>query len=90
MVDIIIGAIEPIRPEFNKPQTGAPVVTAELLHIREPRQRVLGPVGTERRKQQRRDPANGKVLTLMIDDATLLPHDLDVGRYKVLLRFMKK
>ena len=43
MIDIIIGGIEPITPSTEqKPPIGAPV-EAELLHIRGPRQRDIGP-----------------------------------------------
>ena len=42
MVDIIIGAIEPITPSKSQPTPSGAPVEAELLHIREPRQRVIG------------------------------------------------
>lgn len=90
MVDIIIGSIEPIRSPTNKPGAGAAPIEAELLHVRDPRQRIIGPLGQERRKQPRQDPLNGKVLTLLIPDGTTLPKDLDNKKYKVLLRFMRK
>jgi len=90
MVDIIIGGIVPPGSPTNKPPTNGTPVEAELLHIRDPRQRITGPLGQERRKQARRDPQNGRVLTLLIPDGTHLPKDLDGKTYKVLLRFMKK
>ena len=90
MIDIIIGSIEPVTPSTAQPNPGGRAVEAELLHIREPRQRVIGPLGHERRRQPRQDPQRGRVLTLLIPDATSLPKDLGVGKYKVLLRFMKK
>ena len=90
MVDIIIGSIEPLGPPPGHPgPTGAPV-EAELLHVRDPRQRIAGPLGQERRKQPRQDPRKGKVLTLLIPDSAALPKDLDTRKYRVLLRFMKK
>jgi len=90
MVNIIIGSIDPLGhlPGKSGP-TGAPV-EAELLHVRDPRQRIAGPMGQERRKQLRKDPFKGKVLTLLISDSTILPKDLDTKKYKVLLRFVKK
>ena len=91
MVDIIIGAITPPGSPVNKPGSpGGTPVEAELLNIREPRQRVAGSLGQERRKQFRQDPQNGRVLTLLIPNSTILPKDLDGKKYKVLLRFMKK
>lgn len=90
MIDIIIGSIEPIAPADEQPiPSGAPV-EAELLHIRRPRQRVIGPQGQERRRQPRQDPYKGRVITLLIPDDSRLPKDLDIRTYKVLLRFMKK
>ena len=90
MVDIIIGAITPPGSSINKPGAGGTPVEAELLNIREPRQRIQEPLGEERRKQFRQDPQNGRVLTLLIPNSTILPKDLDGKKYKVLLRFMKK
>jgi len=90
MVDIIIGSIEPIIPAPAHPQPSGTPLEAELLHIREPRQRVIGPMGQERRRQPRQDPQRGRVLTLLIPDGSALPKDLDTKKYKVLLRFMKK
>lgn len=90
MIDIIIGSIEPITPSTAQPNPGGAPVEAELLHIREPRQRVIGPMGHERRRQPRQDPHRGRVLTLLIPDGSSLPKDLNIGKYKVMLRFMKK
>ena len=90
MVDIIIGAMTPPGSSVNKPVAGGTPVEAELLNIREPRQRIAEPLGQERRKQFRQDPQNGRVLTLLIPNGTILPKDLDGKKYKVLLRFMKK
>nr|WP_321464728.1 hypothetical protein [uncultured Desulfobulbus sp.] len=90
MVDIIIGSIEPITPSPTQPPPSPKTVEAELLNIREPRQRVIGPLGQERRRQPRQDPQRGRVLTLLIPDGSSLPKDLDIKNYKVMLRFMKK
>ncbi len=90
MVDIIIGSITPPGPPINKPGPGAGLIEAELLHIREPRQRIVGPAGQERRKQPRQDPRNGRVLTILIPNGAALPKDLDGKKYEVLLRFVKK
>lgn len=90
MVDIIIGSTMPIGPPTSKPGPSGAPIEAELLHVRDPRQRIVAPMGQERRKQPRQDPRKGKVLTLLIPDGTLLPKDFDVKKYKVLLRFMKK
>ena len=36
------------------------------------------------------DPLQGRILTLLIPNADLLPKDVGQGRYKVLLRFIRK
>ncbi len=90
MVDIIIGSIAPPGPPTGKSEPGGGLVEGELLNVREPRQRIIGPAGQERRRQPRQDPPSGRVLTLLIPDGKALPRDLDGKKYKVLLRFMKK
>jgi len=90
MVDIVIGAIQPIGPLGNKPATTDGSIEAELLNIRKPRHAISGPTGKERRKQFRQDPVNGRVLTVLVPNGTTLPKDLDARRYKVMIRFMKK
>ena len=90
MVDIIIGSIAPTGLPVNKPGPAGGLMEAEILHVRQPRQRMAGPSGQERRRQPRQDPPNGRVLTLLIPDGTVLPKDLDGNKYKVLLRFLKK
>jgi len=90
MVDIIIGSIDPLGSPPIKSDSVGVQVEAELLHVRDPRQRLVGPLGQERRKQPRKDPSNGKVLTLLIGNSAALPKDLDTKKYKVILRFIKK
>ncbi|MCL1981249.1 MAG: hypothetical protein FWG62_09285 [Proteobacteria bacterium] len=90
MVDIIIGSIDPLGSHPGKSNPIGLPVEAELLHVRDPRQRPVGPLSQERRKQPRKDPAKGKVLTLLISDSASLPKDLDLKKYKVILRFIKK
>lgn len=90
MVDIVIGAIQPTGAPVNKPGTMGGAIEAELLDIREPRQAISRPSGKERRKQFRQDPVNGRVLTVLVPNGTILPKDLNSKRYKVMLRFMKK
>lgn len=90
MVDIIVGGIPPAGPPISAARPTGTGVEAELLNIRNPRQRITGPKGRERRKQFRQDPVNGKVLTILVPNGTLLPGDLDCKSYKIVLRFMKK
>lgn len=90
MVDIIVGGIQPTGPPASPAQRIGQGVEAELLNIRSPRKRIIGPKGRERRKQFRQDPVGGKVLTILVPNGTVLPKDLDHKGYKVILRFMKK
>jgi len=87
MVDIIIGGIPPINPSGGPPRkTGeAAMFEAELLNVRDPRYR-----GAEARRKGRQDPQHGRVLTLMIPDGAVLPKDLAPGKYRVMLRFVKR
>jgi len=91
MVDIIIGGIQPPGPPSgqSRPRKEAPI-EAEILNVRNPRQRIGKPKGKERRRQFRRDPAGSKVLTILVPRGGLLPKDLDGRKYKVILRLQKK
>jgi len=89
-MDIIIGSIPPIGsgPPASK-NTGQPI-EADLLHVRPPRKGIAGPSGVERRGKKVQDPLQGRILTLLIPNADLLPKDIDQGRYKVILRFIRR
>ncbi len=91
MVDVIIGSIQPLGPPIPRPIAGGGgAIEVEILNIRPPRKGISGPEGKERRKDQRRDPANGRVITLLVPNGIELPKDLDGRRYKALLRLIKK
>jgi len=91
MVDIVIGQIQPLGPANQSSGSGpGGTIEAEILDVRSPRKDVSGPRGKERRRRFRRDPPSAQVLTILVPHANLLPKDLDKGRYKVLLRFVKK
>jgi len=91
-MEIIIGSSPPIHQDFpaKKHSQASSTVEAKLLHVRKPRQGIAGPSGMERRQKQTQDPIKGRVLTLLVPDATLLPKDIENGDYRVLLRFSKK
>jgi hypothetical protein len=90
MVDIIVGETLPLGTPNNRPPAPGVPVEAEILNIRDPRRMVQGPNGQERRKTFRQDPVNGRILTLLIPNSTILPKDLDGSKYRVTLRFVKK
>ncbi len=90
-MEIIIGSIPPLTAQGQKaPEKGGRTIGAHLLHVRPPRKGIAGPSGRERRTTEASDPARGRVLTIMVPDATQLPADIDTARYDVSLRLIRK
>jgi len=90
-MEIIVGSIPPLKAQGQKlPPRGTPAVDAKLLHVRPPRKGIAGPSGMERRNKQAKDPHNGRVLTIMVSDARLLPSDIDTAKYDVSLHFIRR
>jgi hypothetical protein len=90
-MEIIIGSIPPLKPRSKTPSQGnSSVIAAQLLHVRPPRKGVAGPSGRERRHRQANDPLTGRVLTLMVPDASQLPSDIDSSNYDVSIRFIRR
>lgn len=90
-MEIIIGSMPPLASQLEKPvEKNAVVVEAQLLHVRKPRKGIAGPSGMERRGRRVKDPLKGRVLTIMVPDASLLPADIDRANYNVYLRFVRK
>jgi hypothetical protein len=90
-MEIIIGSLPPLsnQPPKNQEKSST-LIEAQLLHVRQPRRGIAGPSGMERRGRKVKDPLKGRVLTVLIADGTLLPADLDSGKYTLQLRFIKK
>lgn len=90
-MEIIIGSIPPLVSQSQKtPDRNGTLIDAQLLHVRKPRKGIAGPSGMERRGKSVKDPLKGRVITVMVPDATTLPADLDSSRYSVQLRFVRK
>ena len=91
-MEIIIGSSPQINREIppKQSQPAGVAVEAKLLHVRKPRKGIAGPSGMERRQKQTQDPLKGKILTLLVADATLLPKDIESNEYRVMLRFSRK
>lgn len=90
-MEIIIGSIPPMRSQAPKtPPKGSSFVEAQLLHVRPPRKGIAGPSGRERRTKQGSDPRKGRVLTVMVSDASLLPADIDTAKYDVSIRLVRR
>ncbi|KJR98426.1 MAG: hypothetical protein VR65_20595 [Desulfobulbaceae bacterium BRH_c16a] len=90
-MEIIVGSIPPLQPQSQKisPKAGN-FIEAQLLHVRPPRKGIAGPSGRERRTKQANDPRKGRVLTIMVADAGLLPADIDTAKYDVTLRLIRR
>ena len=90
-MEIIIGSIPPLKSQGQKlPSKGTPAIGAQLLHVRPPRRGIAGPSGMERRNKPANDPRAGRVLTIMVPDARLLPSDIDTANYDVSMRFIRR
>lgn len=90
-MEIIIGSIPPLPAQPGKqPGKTGPTIEARVLNVRPTRKGIAGPSGMERRNKQGKDPYKGRVLTIMVPDADLLPADLDSKDYNVSLRFIRK
>lgn len=90
-MEIIIGSIPPLAAKSQRPQQqNSTQVEAQLLHVRRSRTGIAGPSGMERRVKKVKDPVKGKVLTLMVPDAAMLPADLESAKYDVYVRFVRR
>ena len=90
-MEIIIGSVPPLKQQSQPVSQGNNGnIAGQLLHVRPPRKGIAGPSGMERRNKAVNDPRTGRVLTIMVPDASQLPPDLDSGRYEVSLRFVRR
>lgn len=90
-MEIIIGSMPPLAPQSEKPlERGSGLIEAQLLNVRPPRKGIAGPSGMERRGSKSKDPLKGRVLTIMVPDANLLPADIDSAKYSVQVRFIRR
>ena len=90
-MEIIVGAMPPLKPQNPRlPQKPTVGIDAQLLHVRAPRKGIAGPSGMERRDKKAKDPQSGRVLTIMVPDATVLPQDIDSANYDVSIRLIRR
>jgi hypothetical protein len=90
-MEIIIGAIQPpALPVVRSSVLPNELIEGKLLHVRPPRKGIAGPSGMERRGRETKDPAKGKVLTVMVPDGDLLPRDIDPNDYALVIRLKRK
>lgn len=93
-MDIMIGGTTRVGPGGGRgrPDTETALVEAKLLDIRSPRKRRGNPPnGTERREQaQSGDPADGRVVVLLIPEGQKVPRGVESGQYRIFLRFVPR
>jgi len=90
-MEIIIGSIPPLQTQPQKaPPRATPMIEAQLLNVRPTRKGIAGPSGRERRTKKSTDPLKGRIMTIMIPDASLLPPDIDTENYEVSIRLVKR
>ena len=90
-MDVTIGPVSRVGDRSDTRDGAGTQLEARLLHVRGSRRRP-GPVATEERAagSPAVDPPGARVLTLLVPDGFKLPPDLDQGRYRVFLRFVRK
>jgi hypothetical protein len=90
-MEIIIGSIPPLQAQSTKASPKASsLIEAQLLNVRPPRKGIAGPSGRERRVANVKDPHSGRVLTVMVPDASLLPADINTSKYDVSIRLIRR
>ncbi len=93
-MDIIIGGTTRVGPGGGqgKSDSETALVEAKLLDIRSPRRRRGSPPnGAERREHsQSGDPAEGRVVVLLIPEGQKVPRGVESGNYRIFLRFVPR
>ena len=93
-MEIVIGRAPSIRSTGRYgPTSNVNGAEATMLSIRPPRRREGPPPegrGERRWANTSQDPANGRVITLLIPDGGNIPRDINSGQYRVFLRFVPR
>ena len=90
-MDIKVGAILPTGDSTHHNEHHQNKVEVRLLAIRPPRRRSREKGKNRRgRRSAGRDPVNGRVLVMMVPDATQLPDGLATGEYRVFINFVRR
>ena len=92
-MEFVVGAPRSIGPPDKRLPNQPQVVEARVLNVRPPRRGGGNPAKNQedRRKQSpRKDPAAGRVMTLLVPEGHFVPADIDSGNYRVFLRFVPR
>lgn len=92
-MDIRVGGPAGVGPPPRQAPEARDLIEAKLLSVRAPRRRPpRWPNRNAERRAHRdeRDPTSGRVLVLLIPDGQQLPKELERGKYRVFLRFVRR
>ncbi len=90
-MDVTIGAVTRVGDKAEAREGAGAQLEARLLHVRSPRRTRRSKAAEERAAgSPAADPPGARVLVLLVPDAFRLPPDLDQGRYRVFLRFVRR
>jgi hypothetical protein len=94
-MDIRVGAIAPVGSPAKAIVIPAGFIEVKVLAVR-PARRTNQSSGSDRQIERRRngsaapDPPGARVLVVMVLDGTLVPADLESGRYRTFIRFARR
>ena len=90
-MDIRVGEVAPVASPAEKILSPISGIEARLLAVRPPRSRGQRPPQDRRRRDSPlQDPADARVLILMVPEGTRVPKDIDTQSYRVFIRFAKR
>jgi hypothetical protein len=93
-MDIRVGEVAPVTSPAEKILSPLVGIEARLLAVRPPRSRGQRPPqdrsDRRRRDSPLQDPADARVLILMVPEGTRVPKDIDTKGYRVFIRFAKR
>jgi hypothetical protein len=90
-MDIVIGATASVKmPKPKDAVHGKDMIEARILNVRPPRKKRIrrSADSTERRKNNSVDPLGSRVMVLLVPEGRRLPKDIELGKYKILMRFV--
>ncbi|MCF8067022.1 MAG: hypothetical protein K9L30_00400 [Desulfobacterales bacterium] len=93
-MEIVIGATSYVGTNnVRSDGRGGENIEAQVLNVRQPRKNLVNPPEGENHRKNgmiKLDPANGRVMTILVPNGYRLPEDISTGKYRVFLRFAPK